>query len=675
MRVGKIADTELRVANQGVAQLQTSTFTFPVAGESGALLSGVVCHRKDGRATYYYPEETAKERIVLHFTAGNLLGDLVTLTGEQHVSTPYVIARNGTIYQLFSPKHWSYHLGRGSIGGNTNQSKATIGIEISNYGPLTRNGDQLETIYSKPGRPDVYSTIGETDAYIKTETPFRDYSYFASYTDEQYDSLIKLLRHLTSEFGIAREFLDPALRYQPYDNITGFSGIVSHVNYRRSGKWDIGPAFDWERVIAGVQAATYSDSSGLDAQIRNTQDALAEAKQQLYNLETRIIDLENKLSELEREKSSSARSALPTARILSNVMADEVFDGDVPTEADYGPDGPETGYDPTLLDLESTKVMDTIRITEQELKRLFSSADPDPELVDMYFETSFDGPFEGYLQLKSNVEVVPASGETGERGMVQNLIVSLANNLSRSSRTKKYKRRIRENPDSVRMISEGDSWFQHPHPKLLDTIDQLLNHYAILSLGAAGDTVRNMFYEGEYLKAIRDENPRIFLLSGGGNDILGEQFRGFLQDEFDPGEPGENPERFLKDKFYAELESIGEVYTRIFDRLKSQNIDILIHGYDYVIPLESTNKGWLGRYMIEKGISDQVDRVAIIRYLIDQFNAMLVKRSEGYDKVHYLDLRNTVRDDQWYDEIHPTSDGYQDVAFRFHEKIESILNQ
>ena len=132
MHVSKITDFENKVLSSGLGHLDMTTFTFPVTGEQGLVLSGVVCHRKDGQATYYYPEKTPKERIVLHFTAGNLRGDLITLTGDQHVSVPYVIARNGTIFQLFNPEHWSYHLGRGSVGGNTAQSKVTIGIELSN---------------------------------------------------------------------------------------------------------------------------------------------------------------------------------------------------------------------------------------------------------------------------------------------------------------------------------------------------------------------------------------------------------------------------------------------------------------------------------------------------------------------------------------------------------------
>jgi N-acetylmuramoyl-L-alanine amidase len=43
---------------------------------------------------------------------------------------------------------------------------------------------------------------------------------------------------------------------------TKFRGIVSHINYRESGKWDIGHAFDWNRVIHGVQADEFIPATG-----------------------------------------------------------------------------------------------------------------------------------------------------------------------------------------------------------------------------------------------------------------------------------------------------------------------------------------------------------------------------------------------------------------------------
>lgn len=316
--------------------------------------------------------------------------------------------------------------------------------------------------------------------------------------------------------------------------------------------------------------------------------------------------------------------------------------------------------------------MDPISIKASELRQLLEDVNTSPEILELYFESRFSDPFSGTLKLKENVVVIPDE-ETTDEVSIQGLIIKLANSWARNQRLKLYRKKINESPDTVRLMSEGDSWFQHPHPKVLDIIDHLMNHYPVFCIGAAGDTVRNMFREAEYLNILKNEKPRIFLISGGGNDILGENFRTYLQDAFDPGDIGIKPERFLKDEFNKELTSIGEIYRALFRRMENEDLHFIIHGYDYVIPLNDLKKGWLGRYMIEKKITAPGDHRSIVKWMIDRFNETISNVAKEFPKVHYLDLRNTIRADQWYDEIHPSSDGYQDLALKYHALIDKIL--
>lgn len=317
--------------------------------------------------------------------------------------------------------------------------------------------------------------------------------------------------------------------------------------------------------------------------------------------------------------------------------------------------------------------MSQIEIKQSVLRQLLESDTTTEEELNIYFEPNFDDAFKGRLVLRDNVVIIPDEPDDFEIS-IMGTVINLANSLARRKRNKKYRQRITEEPDAVRLISEGDSWFQHPHPKVLDVIDQLSNHYPVYCIGAAGDTVRNMFYEGEFLRAIKDEGPRIFLLSGGGNDILGDSFRNYLLDATE-GAVGQQPERFLKNHFLRELESIGNIYKTVFEKLKNVDIDIIVHGYDYVIPLDVPDKGWVGRYMLEKNISHAEDRKALIHFMMDKFNETLSGIAAAYPRVHYLDLRTTVRDDQWFDEIHPTSDGFQDVALKYHALIQELTGK
>lgn len=261
--------TNLLSLDQTLRQSKEYAFrkvSLPIPGEN-LTLEGLLCI-PNGRSQYYFATEHPKERILLHFTAGNIRSDLSVLTtSNRHVSVPFVISRDGTIYQLFSSKFWSGNIGKGI--GNTNtgnaQDKVTIAIELSNYGFLTELNGNLETYYSRkkdaggnPGPVDIYCSLNDTEAYEKLSTPFRGQSYYASFTEEQYSSLIVLLRYLTTIYKIPREFLPAPKRYEATEDVLNFRGIVSHVNYRNEGKWDIGPAFNWQKVIHGVQAIEFS---------------------------------------------------------------------------------------------------------------------------------------------------------------------------------------------------------------------------------------------------------------------------------------------------------------------------------------------------------------------------------------------------------------------------------
>jgi len=207
------------------------------------------CTRENKDKSYYFQEETAKKKIMLHYTMGYLKGDIATLT-KGHVSVPFVIGRNGNIYNLFASKFWSYHVGPGAMGGNTTMSKECIGIEISNIGPLVKIGTNLVTTYSNT---DVYCSLDETQYYTKMPSKYRGLDYYANYTDAQYKAVIQLLKFLCAKYNIPKTIIAETGRYNIMSAIdfTKFKGIVTHVNCR-TDKTDIGAAFDWQRVVSNI---------------------------------------------------------------------------------------------------------------------------------------------------------------------------------------------------------------------------------------------------------------------------------------------------------------------------------------------------------------------------------------------------------------------------------------
>jgi N-acetyl-anhydromuramyl-L-alanine amidase AmpD len=231
--------------------------TVKINDALGGDITFVDCRKQVPDTSFYFQDVVPKDQIVLHFTAGYLKGDIAQLTRQGvEVSVPFIIARSGLIYNPWASKFWSYHLGPGAIGGNMQMSQRSIAIEISNIGYLRRRSDgQLHTLYSTD---DVYCSESETAFYQKLPQPYRGEQYYARFTNVQYNSLLLLLRFLTKRYNIPRKFLPPDKRFLPFSSAaeaTSFKGICSHVNYRPTGKWDIGPAFDWARLEKGLKMA------------------------------------------------------------------------------------------------------------------------------------------------------------------------------------------------------------------------------------------------------------------------------------------------------------------------------------------------------------------------------------------------------------------------------------
>jgi N-acetyl-anhydromuramyl-L-alanine amidase AmpD len=255
MKASSIPAHEAAFLNNGIDALGKKFRLTPASvanPNSSTPLQYLRCDRENGDNSFYLREQASKHSIVLHHTAGYLKGDVAALTQPGNkVSVPFVIARNGIILNLWSSKYWAYHLGPGAIGGNTVMSRSSIGIELSNIGYLKPLNGSLVTAYADA---DVYCTTADTALYRVLPTPFRGCRHFATFTAAQYESLISLVRFLCARYQIPRTLLPETDRYSPFtaSAALAYRGICSHVNFRPAGKWDIGPAFDWARLAAGL---------------------------------------------------------------------------------------------------------------------------------------------------------------------------------------------------------------------------------------------------------------------------------------------------------------------------------------------------------------------------------------------------------------------------------------
>jgi lysophospholipase L1-like esterase len=288
----------------------------------------------------------------------------------------------------------------------------------------------------------------------------------------------------------------------------------------------------------------------------------------------------------------------------------------------------------------------------------------------LYYKTT---PTDGLLpDLQLRDELVLVRPSDNERGLWNDLKVGIANRIANQLRNRQYRQNLIRYPDRIRIVAEGDSWFHYPF-LLRDIVDYLSGVYTVYNVASAGATMDDYLKEGSFLEAIAQVKPAFFLLSGGGDELFGEAFPRLIRDV--PRADVSDASRYVSDAIDETLAQLNERFTRML-RLVQQGypkVNVLIHGYDYVIPANTAmnrQPGWLGKILVAKGITDADEREAIIRYVVDAFNNELRRVSAAYTNVTYLDLRSTIQRtsrpaDYWYDEVHPNDKGFLRLASRY----------
>lgn len=104
-------------------------------------------------------------------------------------------------------------------------------------------------------------------------------------------------------------------------------------------------------------------------------------------------------------------------------------------------------------------------------------------------------------------------------------VLGFLNRLSNKSRKKQYYKKASGRKSEVnykQIFAEGDSWFQFPY-FVTDVIDCLNKRkdYLIFCESAAGDWFTNIIYDSQIIPALSTYKPNYFLISGGGNDLAG----------------------------------------------------------------------------------------------------------------------------------------------------------
>jgi lysophospholipase L1-like esterase len=247
------------------------------------------------------------------------------------------------------------------------------------------------------------------------------------------------------------------------------------------------------------------------------------------------------------------------------------------------------------------------------------------------------------------------------------------------------------------LIAEGDSWFDYPLQDVLRLLED--DHlYDVESVAHRGDCVEDMAHsKGQFEefarrleKLLRDGKvPRAVLLSGGGNDIAGDEFVILLNHAAStlPALNEDIVRGVIDVRLKEAYASIISGLTAITKSYLGRPIPIVTHGYDYPVPDGRGVMGgwwklpgpWLKPAFQRKGHGDLATNKVLIVQLIDRFNTMLaaVSALPEFAHVHYLDLRGTLKHDatyktHWANEMHPTATGFDLVTKKFADVIDKI---
>ena len=247
------------------------------------------------------------------------------------------------------------------------------------------------------------------------------------------------------------------------------------------------------------------------------------------------------------------------------------------------------------------------------------------------------------------------------------------------------------------LVAEGDSWFDYPFYDVLRELDDEFG-WEVETVAHRGDAVESMAYDGaqleDFVRSIervvrRGQLPHAILLSGGGNDIAGDQFAMLINHRSSPVF-GLNPaiiDGLITTRIRVAYTTVLSAVTAACVDLLGAPVPILLHGYDYPVADGRGVLGgfgwlpgpWLDPGFREKGYDDLAERVGIMRDLIDRFYTMLaqVAASPAFAHVTIVDLRGALSIDLvgdrykewWGNELHPTQKGFRKVAGLFDAKL------
>lgn len=178
-----------------------------------------------------------KKQIILTHTSRNLKDYISSLkfryNGNNKKLPHYLIDRDGTIYNIIPPETYSEFMDVSSYNKNS------IIICLENLGWLRKNplNNNYVNWIGTPHNDEIY------------ERKWRGYHFWQPYTDDQIESMLKVIEELCENFNIPKISIGHNVKV---DKVDKFNGITSKSNYDTEST-DLNPAFDFDIFINKVK--------------------------------------------------------------------------------------------------------------------------------------------------------------------------------------------------------------------------------------------------------------------------------------------------------------------------------------------------------------------------------------------------------------------------------------
>lgn len=235
------------------------------------------------------------------------------------------------------------------------------------------------------------------------------------------------------------------------------------------------------------------------------------------------------------------------------------------------------------------------------------------------------------------------------------------------------------------ILAIGDSWFWYPKNNLATPLHKILNrNKAHIMLVRGHNGAESIEYMSGPIRAQIEidldkikgygKTLKAVFISGGGNDFAGkDDMLALLQKNCSTANTSQqcfknNQPKILFGKVQSALLSVVDLVQK-----KIPGTPVFVHGYDYANP---NGKGFFGigqwlQYPMDSCNVRRDLHQAVVNMLIDQFRLILENTCNQAPTLRLVDERNTLKPDDWANELHPTMPGFNRLAKCWKPVLES----